>query len=426
MASEPSSRTVPSVPGGGRALARDTAWNAALNVAVAGLSACLLALSSHWAGEYWCGVVALGLAMSQQLFTLGNFTMGSYQASDVAEKRSFGDYVAAKSVTVGAMLLAGAAWAALGGFGRDKTLAFAALLVCKAFDAFSNAFFARYQQRGRLDISCKVRLAKTTAFAGLFAAVLWTVRNPLPALAAGAAAEVGLFFVLDLPLLKRFGPLEWRWPGRAAWTVLGGCAPLALNSFLVMYVNNGPRFAVDAVLDEGALAVFSALFMASFGVAVCGDFLMNPQVTRLAAAVAAGDRARAQRIVLRQAGLISGLGLAGLAAAAAIGLPVLERVFALDLTGRLGVLLVLLGGGVLVASYHLAQTVLVVVRRQVWGVPGMALAVVAVFFCARPAVARAGLSGAAAVYSGAVALMALCSSVFAVRFFRAAFRERAM
>ena len=85
---------------GGSGLLRDTAWNAAVNAAAAGLSAYLLLLSVRWAGAYWGGVVALGLAMSQQLYTLGNFTMGWYQASDIAEKRSFGDYVAAKTLTV--------------------------------------------------------------------------------------------------------------------------------------------------------------------------------------------------------------------------------------------------------------------------------------------------------------------------------------
>ena len=80
---------------GKRALARDTAWSAANNIVGAGLSALLLMMASRWAGAYWCGVVSLGWAMAQQLFTLGNFTMGTYQASDVAEKRSFGEYVSA-------------------------------------------------------------------------------------------------------------------------------------------------------------------------------------------------------------------------------------------------------------------------------------------------------------------------------------------
>lgn len=402
-------------------LVRDTVWNALVNGAVAGLSFLVLALAARLAGEYWCGVVALALAVSQQLFTLGNFTMQDYQASDVNESRSFSDYVSAKLLSLSLMLSAAVAWVFLGNFSRDKMLALAALTLFQASDAFGMVFFARYWQRGHLSTACRVRFLKIVAFAGVYAVTLALWRLPLVALAAGACAHAALFFALDAPLLKRFGPLDFRLPGRAALGILWACAPLAANSFLVMFVNNGPRFAVDAVLGEGELAAFSALFMVSFAVSVCGDFLMNPQVVRLAKAVAAGDHPAACRIVGRQALLVAGLGVLALAVGATLGIPVLSWLFGLDLSGRRGVLLLLLGGGILVAYYQLAQTVLIVLRRQAWGTPGMLVASLGVLLAARPLVAAMGLKGAAWSYCAAVAVLVLCSGGFAVRHFRAAF-----
>ena len=405
---------------GGSELWHDSTWNAAVNVAAAGLSACLLMLASHISGAYWCGVITLGLAMSMQLFTLGNFTMGSYQASDVAEIQSFSDYVGAKIISLGAMLLAAVTWLALGNIGRDKALAFTALMGYQTSDAFSNVFFARYQQRRRLDLACKIRLAKILAFAGTYGAVLCATRNPLPALWAGAAVHIGLFFALDVPKIREFGPLEWRLPRRASLTILAACSPLALNSFLVMYVNNGPRFAVDSALGEEMLAAYGALFMVSFAVAMCGDFLMNPQVVRLAEAVRLRDRTSAWKIVRRQAAIILGLGAAGLAMGAAMGIPILSWLFGLNLNGLRTVLLVLLCGGILLAFYQLGQIVLVVLRRQAWGTLGMALAAVGVCFSARPMVGYWGLPGAAWCYFGAVTLLAACSGVAAVWFLQGA------
>lgn len=399
---------------------RDTAWNAAVNAALAGLTFLALALAAHWAGAYWAGVVALGVAMSQQLFTLGNFAMQGYQASDVSESRPFSAYVGAKCLSVGAMLLAGGVWILLGGLAPDKALVFAPLLLFYASDAFGMAFFGRYQQKGRLDTACKVRFAKLAAFAGIYAGVLWATGNPAAALWAGAAAHVLLFFCLDAPLLRVFGPVGWRRPGRPAVGVLWACAPLAANSFLAMYVNNGPRFAVDAELGEETLAAYGALFMVSFGVAVCGDFLMNPQLVRLAEAVRGEDRGRAWSIVLRQACLIGGLGAAVMGAGAFAGIPVLSWLFSLPLDGLADVLLILLGGGVLLAFHQLAQTVLVVVRRQALGTPGMLLAAAGMFLAARPVVARWGLRGAAWSYFAAMALLFLCSGGFALHSLNAA------
>lgn len=405
-------------PARGDGIARDTAWNAAVNGAAAGLSFFLLLRASRAAGAYWCGVAALGLAVSQQLFTLGNFTMGGYQASDVAERRSFGDYVAAKAVSVCAMLLAGAAWVAWGGLGRDKALCLAALLAYQASDAFSNAFFARYQQRGRLDTACRIRFAKIMAFAIVYAAVLAATRSVPASLAAASAAHIALFFATDVPLLRLFGPLRLRVPGRAAFSILLACLPLAFNSFLLMYVNNGPRFAVDAALGEEALAAFSALFMVSFVVAVCADFLMNPQVVRLAEAVRAGDRSTALRTLLRPLAAIGLLGAAGLAVAATFGAPVLARIFGLDLSPHRDTLCVALVGGVLVALYQLGQTVLVVLRKQAWGLPGMVVAAAVARLAARPFVERLGLRGAALSYVLAVLILAAASDSFAALFLR--------
>ncbi len=405
-------------PARGDGLVRDTAWNAAANGAAAGLSFFLLLLASRLAGPYWCGVAALGLAVSQQLFTLGNFTMNGYQASDVAERRSFGDYVSAKTVSVGAMILAGAAWAFWGGLGRDKTLCLVALLAYQASDAFSNAFFARYQQKGRLDAACRIRFSKIVVFATVYAAVLAASRNVVAALAAASVAHVALFFATDVPLLGLFGPLRLRLPGRASFSILLACLPLAFNSFLLMYVNNAPRFAVDAILDEKSLAEFSALFMVSFVVAVCADFLMNPQVVRLAEAVRAGDRSAAVRTLLRPLAAIALLGAAGLAVAATFGAPLLAWIFGLDLSLHRDTLCVALVGGVLVALYQLGQTVLVVLRKQAWGLPGMVLAAAAARLAARPFVARFGLRGAALSYVLAVLILAAASDTFATLFLR--------
>ena len=409
---------LPPVRGDG--LLRDTVWNAVSNAAAAALGFFVLMLASRFSGAYWCGVAALGLAMSQQLYTLGNFTMQSYQASDVEERRSLGDYVAAKTVSVSAMAAAAAAWIALDGPGRDKAAAFLALLVYQASEAFSNAFFARYQQKGRLDAACRVRFSKTAAFVAVCALVLAATRRLLPALAAAAAVHAGLFFVLDRPLLRRFGPLRLHAPDRAALSILAACSPIALNSFLLMYVNNGPKFAVDRNLGTESLAAFSALFMVSFAVAVCSDFLMNPQVVRFADAVRRGARTDAVRILLRPLVAVFFLTAAGAAAAATFGIPVLEWLFGLALDGKGPILCILIGGGGVLALHQLSMVVLIVLRKQAWSVAGMAAAACFVFAAAGPAVRRWGLAGAAWCYCLSVSVLFAVSAALAVLFFRRA------
>ena len=407
---------LPPVRGGGGIL-RDTAWNAVSNAAAASVGFFVLALAARFAGVRACGVAALGLAASQQLFALGDFSMLGYQASDAGERRSFGDYAAAKAVSVGAMALAAAVWLAAAAPGPDKAAAFLGLLAYQASEAFSNATFGRLQQKGRLDAACRVRFAKTAAFVLVFAAALAASRRLAPSLAAAAAAHAALFFALDVPLLRRFGPLRLHAPDRAALSVLAACSPLALGAFLLLYLNNGPKFAVDRALGPEGLAVYGALSLAFFAVAVCADFVMNPHVVRLAGAVRRGDRAGAARILLRPLAAVLAVAAAGCAAAAAFGIPLLERLFGLDLGGNGRTLCVLVGSGGVLALHQLATVVLVVLRKQGWGVAGMAAAAAVVLAGAGPAVRRAGLAGAAWCNFAAVCVLAACSAAAALFFF---------
>ena len=400
----------------GDGILRDTVWNAAMNVFGAAMSVLVLVLVARLCGAYWCGVAGIALAMSQQLFTLGNFTVQGYQASDIAEKRSFGEYASAKTVSLGLMLAAAAAWIALDPPGRDKTLCLIPLLLYQASDAFGNVFFARYQQKGRLDTACRVRVAKIAAFMAVFAAALATIRSAPVALAAASTVHFALFFVLDRPLLRTFGPVGRIRPSKAAFSILLACAPIAFNSFLVMAVNNVPRFAVDGVLGEEAVAAYGAVFMVSFTVSICADFIMNPQIVPLAEAIRAADPRAALRSLRAPLLSIAFLGAAGLSVGATFGIPLLAWVFGLDLDGLRSTLCIVLGGGVLVALYQLAQTVLIVLRKQGWGMVGMVVSVLFVLLVAKSAVVRAGLDGAAWNYTAATALLLLCTAGFALVF----------
>lgn len=405
-------------PPRGDGLLRDTAWNAVSNVAAALMTFVMLILTSHISGAYLCGVAALGLSMSQQLFPLGNFTMGNYQASDIGERYAFGDYVASKMLTVTAMLAVGAIWVMLDWRGGEKAFAFLAMAIYQASEAFSNSFFSRYQQKGRLDAACRIRFVKTIAFILVYAGVLAVIRNPLPAMLAAAVVHALLFWVLDMPMLAVFGPLRLHLPGRNSMAILVGCLPLAVNSLLSMVVNNNPRFAVDSLMGAEAMAAFSALFMVSFAVAVCAEFLMNPQVVRLAEALKSGNRKAALRTILAPLAAILGLGVAGVAFGAVAGIPLLSFLFGIDLSGYKVTLCLLLVGGVLFAIYQLSQTILVVLRHQMWGMPGMVAAALFAMAASRLLVASHGLRGAALTYLGSVGILSAYSSVAAVCFFK--------
>ena len=411
-------------PRRGNGLAQDTFWNAVCNVVSAALSFFVLVVASRCAGVYWCGVIALAFAMSQQFFCIGNFSSGGYQASDVAERHSFSDYAAAKAVTVAAMLAAAGAWLAASEPGRDKTLAFLALLFYQTSEAFSGTVFSRCQQKGRLDAACRIRTAKTLAFAAVYGLVCAATAEPVAALAAAACVHAALFPVWDVPMARLFGPVRLRFPGRSPFAILAANLPVAFYVFLLTFIHNVPRLAVDSLLGEEAFARYSALFMAAFALAVCADFLMNPQIVRLAGAVRAGNAGAALRILGVPLGGSLMLGAAGLALAGPVGIPALSFLFKIDLSGSGCELRTIVAGGAALAVGFVAQSVLVVLRKQFWTVPGLVASSAAVVAVSRPLVARFGLQGAAFSYAAACLCLAVPTALAAAFFLPKAFPRK--
>lgn len=381
-------------------------WTSLAGIVYAGSSFVLLMLASHLVGDRWTGILGIAIAMSQQLYTLGAYNMVGYQASDVAERTSFPEYATSRLLTVGAMLPAALAWIAVGGLSREKVAVFLFLLVQRASEAFCSVCTGRYQQKGRLDVGGRIEFAKNTLSLAAFAVVIIATRRVVWAAAAAAAIHVSLFFLLDRAVLPDFGGLRFSRPGRGVWRLLGACAPLAATAFLLMYVNNGAKYAVDAVLGEERLAEYNALYMFSFVVPIAAMFFLNPYIAPLGEARERHDRRRFRRIVFWQGVAILAMGAVAFGCAATFGAPLLSLLFGMDLRPYRPELCLLVGSGVFLALYQLEQTILTVRRRQAWSVAGIAPAALFVFFASRPMAAARGLCGASLCFLIASGLLA--------------------
>ncbi len=412
------------LPPGPPAPARVYVWTLVSGALYAGESFLVLAAATRLAGPYWGGVAGIAFAVDQLLFTVGAFSVRRYQASDAAERFPFPAYCGARALTCAAMVLAGVAWIALGGFSPDKRAAIAPLLAFKASEAFSDVLGGRYQQRGRLDAAGRILAVKTLLAAAACAAALALGASLSASLWAMAAAHVALTALLDGAVLPAFGGLRLRLsPARVA-PLLGACAPLAATAFLLMFVNNAPKLAVDRALDEPRMAAFAALAMASFVLPVLADLLAAPHVERLGRARERGDWRAFPRAAGALALAMLGLGAAACAAAWLAGTPVLSALFGLDLSAYRAELCLLVLSGTLLALHQAADVVLVVLRRQAWCLASAVLAAAFAALAAGPMAASRGLRGAALCHLASAALLLLAAAAAAAFFLVRASRRR--
>ncbi len=405
------------MPPGRSSLNSTYLWSFASGLLYAGGTFAMLMVITHAIGAYWGGVFSIALALAQQFLTIGFFSVRNYQVSDTDEVFAFGDYVASRIVTCSLMFAAGLGWMACSGYSRDKTLAFFLLLILKTAEAFSNVLEGRYQQKERLDAACRSVFIKTLLPLALFVLTLMLWKRLFLSLTSMAGFYILLTWVIDGRLIGAFGGLRCNFDAKRLRALLKSCLPLFLNTFLLMFINNAAKYAINAHQSETALTQYSAMFMASFVIALLSSFILGPWMTALAKTYKSGDRGGFARLIGLQLLWVALITAGGLSGTYFLGTALLSRIFGLDLHGFRLELCLLMGGGSLMAVYQIFQFVLVIMRHLTACVVGIALTAALTLLITPPLVARHGLVGASWSYFIAMSVMAAVALLTTVFYF---------
>ena len=112
------------------------------------------------------------------------------------------------------------------------------------------------------------------------------------------------------------------------------CLPLFVSSFLAAYLGNGCKYAIEAAGTEQMQTVFNVLFMPSFVINLFMIFLMRPTLTRLAKLWLDHEARPFSRIIGRLLLAVGGITVAVVGVCAAVGIPVLQLLYGIEMCIR--------------------------------------------------------------------------------------------
>lgn len=390
-------------------------WNTLQSILIATQSAFLLMVINRTTGLDDAGVFSIAYAIASLIYYVGEFGVRKYQITDVSEKFSFRDYHTHRVITCMIAILCGIAYAMkgllTGQYDTYKFLIIVIICVVKTFEAYCDAFFARYQQKKRLDVAakasayrivlpmviCMITLVVSNNM--LFSMVIWMI------LTAFATATS---FLLVAP---EFCMVEFKIDKEKLIQITRECFPLFAGSFLLLYVGNAPKYAIDTWLDDKTQACFNFIFMPVFAIGMLANFIFNPILVKLAEYWNTKDNKAFRHIVVRQMCVIAAITLLAVAVALTIGCPVLGAIFGTDLSGSEMSLTILMVGGGMLALANFFIVVVTVVRGQKYLMIGYAVAAGSAMLFSGYFVRTYGLIGAAVLYT---TLMTITSIIFAV------------
>lgn len=357
------------------------------------------------------GVFTIAFAIGNLMLTIGQYGIRQFQVSDVQEKYSFREYVGVRVITSCLMVIVSFFYVGIhyytGAYDFEKSIAVFLICLSKTIDSVEDVFQGRLQQRERLDIGAKAMTVRLLGYIITFISSYLLTENLITASLLALLVSLFLCLVLNGTAIRNFEPTVVAWEGRNVKYMFIECFPLFLAAYLVIYIGNAPKYAIDAVLSSQEQACFNYIFMPVFVIGLLSRFIYQPMIGKMALLWHKGELGKFLSMVAKQSAIMIGLTVFVLIGGFLLGIPALSIVYGVNLTGYKAELMVLLLGGGFLAYTSFYQMVLTVIRRQNWLIAGYLLGYVLFLLLGRWTVEQGGILGVSVFYTIVVAVIAV-------------------
>lgn len=382
-------------------------WNMMGSLVNAAVSVLLLMMVTRTLGDAPAGVFSLGFSVSLMMLTVGMFEVRPFQSTDIYKQFTFASYFTFRILTCALMLLITVGYVLLNGFNGEKAWVIVLLCMLKCVEAFSDVFNGQAQQNNRLDVAGFSLSVRVFVYCAGFLVSLLLTKNLLISCGVMVALALLWLVIFDAGTGRYFEKCRVDFNKNALFELFKSCFPLFLASFLMMYINNAPKFAVDAHLSAEYQTYYGILFMPASVINLFSLFAFRPLLTKLTAFWNENQYKPFLTTIAKLLLWILAVTVVALVGGWLLGIPLLSLLYGTDLTAFKSELMIVLVGGGFNAVCVLLYYMITVQRKQKYVLIGYVGAALAAFLLGDRMVAAYGLLGASLTYLLSVILLCL-------------------
>ena len=341
-------------------------WNLLGNLMFAGSSAIFMMIVSRLSSAKMADVFSLAYGIAGILVVLGLFQVRTYQGTDVTFKHSFTSYTIARVFSITLMLITLFPYLFLVHFDFSDTSKLAVVVL-------SDLFQGLFQQHERLDIAGKSMTMRYGASIFILLISLVVLKSLEVSLLILFLFNFVFVWIYDFPKSLSFDKVSFnkstiRLQVKDAFLILRAYIPLFISDFLLAYIFNEPKIAIDKAIQLGKLAEglqrnYNILFMPVFFMSLF-ILILRPLTTSLAIQWQRKEFAKFDRTVKQIGIYLLGGGAILTMLAFLIGTPILSIVFGVDLAGDALTLTILVFSGILYSVGIVLGDILTIFRMQ--------------------------------------------------------------
>lgn len=378
-------------------------WNLLGSVANALLSVFLLLVVSRLLLAKESDLYSYAYAVANLFSMIGLFQVRNLQATDIKQKYRFSTYLSTRGFSTLLMLVTSVLYILVSQSDLHRSLVIFIMCLYRCTDAISDVFQGLFQQRERLDIAGRSLFFRTILMFLGFSLTLFLAADLVLALTVLVTLSAGFILVFDVRQSLRFETwTSWSYfKGEKfsyGFQLLRESFPLFIIGFLVMYIYNQPKYAIDALTSEGVLkggaqTTFNILFMPTFVMNLLMLFF-RPLMTQLSIYLHENRLPDFQRTQRKLVLYLAGANVICLLGSSIVGIPFLNLFYGVQLDQYWLAFMVLMLSGGLASFCVLLDNFLTVLRYQKFLILPYSIAFLVSFLTANPLVRSQGVLGA--------------------------------
>lgn len=356
-------------------------WNLLGNLAFAGSSVLFTLIVTRMTSPMEADSFSLAYGIAAILVVVGMFQVRSYQGTDVHYRHSFTSYSIARGLSLLLMVAVFFPYLFISGIDlheSSKITIIALYVLFRMCEAISDLFQGMFQRHERLDIAGKSMTIRYSFSTILLLVFLLVTKSLTQSLLYLVLLNFIFVFSYDYVKSKEFESIDFSVKNLKsnlfdAIAILKNCIPLFISGFLLAYIFNEPRIAIDSEIRLGHFIAgtqrdYNILFMPVFFMSLF-ILILRPLTTQLAILWKNKDLKKFDAIIKKLFVIVLGIGLILSVLAYLIGTPILSLVFGLPLYQHSSTLAILVFSGILYSLGIVFGDVMTVIRKQTYLLP---------------------------------------------------------
>lgn len=368
------------------------------------------------------GIFTIAFAIGNLMMTIGKYGMRQFQISDVENKYSFSTYVATRVFSIILMVIICTGYLGYylitGEYSLEKTMVIMLICFTKVVDSGEDVCHGEFQKKGRLDVAGKILTFRLGIYILVYIITYICWKDLTVASVVSFLCSFIVCIIFNKTALKILLGKKKKTNKQQGIELLKECFPLVISAFLIMYIGNAPKYALDTVMSSQEQACFGYVFMPVFVISLLSQFVYQPVIYQLANLRRCGALKKLKNEIMKQIYIIIALTCLTTIGGKLLGIQVLSIIYGVDLQGYDNILLLLLMGGGILSCVNFFQVIITIFRKQAILAKGYAVAFLLFIIGGKSVVRNYGMLGISIFYVMVIAILMAIFGYQIIRCFR--------